>query len=142
MLAAMVDVRHDVVEDAELLRLKRDYLPMWAERDSGVSVGSGFPTDVPYRDYMKPHYSGSYDPDPLPDPWVSRLIDAAIDELTGTGGFGLARAALSVRYMSARLPSVIRSGRLTQMECEEIEDLADRAELALVPIVKRRGLPL
>ena len=130
------------VDEKELARLKRDYLPMWAERGRGATRGRGLPDGVPYRDYMKatPYCGGEHED--RADPVVCRLVDASIDELAGQRGMWHSRAALAVRYMSAGLPSVFRSGRLQAMAQAEVEDLADEAERRLVPIVKRRGLPL
>jgi hypothetical protein len=128
-----------VVDEDELARLKRDYLPMWAALAYGSAVGKGAPGEVPYVDYMKPGVSMG-DADEAPDPWVCNIIEAAILEISPK--LPMARAALSVRYLNARGPAVYRSGRLERLETAEIEDLADKAERLLVPVVKRRGLPL
>lgn len=131
------------VNEEELERLKRDYLPMWAMKRMLDRVsGRGAPSEIPFVDYMKPHPSDSSDADERPDSYVCVILDMSIDELTGVPGFGLARSALAVRYMSAGLPSVFRAGRLQGMPAEEVENLADGAERRLVGIVKRRGLPL
>lgn len=149
MLAVMAAIKSEkelsvAVDEDELARLKRDYLPMWAGRERSSTVGSSFPSEVPYVDYMKPGLPWAYDTEDQADPLVCRIIDEAINELSERDPtrMGLSRAALSVRYMSARLPAVFRSGRLTHMEHGAIEDLADEAERRLVPIVKRRNLPL
>ena len=144
LMKAELQPQKSAVDERELARLKRDYLPQWGAQRKSDRVGRGAPSDVPYKDYMKPHFSGSMvDPeDERPDPWVCRLIDAGIDELCGQRGMWHARAALAVRYISAGLPSVFRHGRLQAMGPDEAEELADEAERRLVPIVKRRGLPL
>lgn len=129
------------VNQDELARLKRDYLPQWASAAYGSAVGCGLPSQVPFADYMKGSVrefdeTGEGDP----DHWVCNLIEAAIIEITPK--LFLARAALGVRYLNARGPSVFRSGRLTHITPEEVEDLADESERRLVPVVKRRGIPL
>jgi len=125
----------------ELARLKRDYLPQWAAVAYGSAVGSGLPGQVPFADYMKGSVR-QFDEsgEGKPDHWVCNLIEAAIIEITPR--LFLARAALCVRYLNARGPAVYRSGRLTYISQEEVEDLADEAERRLVPVVVRRGLPL
>ncbi len=137
---ATYDVKNDTdAEQDALERLKRDYLPMWAELAYGSAVGRGAPGEVPYVNYMRPGVSMG-DADEKPDPWVCNIVEASIDEITPK--IPMARAALSVRYLNARGPSVYRSGRLYAYKSAEVEDLADAAELALVPVCKRRGLPL
>lgn len=127
------------VNEEELYRLKRDFLPQWAALAYGSAVGRKLPSEVPFVDYMKPSVSmGGADDEP--DPWVCNLIEAALEEITPA--LPLARAALSVRYLNTRGPSVYRSGRIEQVAPGKIEDIADLAERMLVPQVKRRGLPL
>lgn len=130
-----------VVDEDELARLKRDYLPMWAAVAYGSAVGSGLPSQVPFADLMKGtprEFDESGEPER--DHWVCNLMESAITEITPK--IPLARAALCVRYLNARGPSVFRSGRLVHITLAEVEDLADAAERRLVPIVKRRGIPL
>lgn len=141
MLAAMEKSQQqpaDVNED-ELYRLKRDFLPQWAALSFGSAVGRSLPSEVPFVDYMKPSVSMG-GADDKPDPWVCNLVEAALLEITPK--MPLARAALAVRYMNARGPSVYRSGRIEQVAPGTLDDLADEAERLLVPQVKRRGLPL
>ncbi len=129
------------VDEDELARLKRDYLPMWAAVAYGSAVGSGLPGQVPFADLMKGS-AREFDEsgEAERDHWVCNLVEAAIMEITPK--LPLARAALCVRYLNARGPSVFRSGRLVHITMAEVEDLADAAERRLVPIVKRRGIPL
>ena len=129
------------VDEVELARLKRDYLPVWAALARGSAVGKGLPTEAPLVDLMRPTASWELqEPCDNPDPWVANVIEAAIMELSGEMPLG--RAALTVRYLNAEGPAVYRHGRLTHLTMGEVEDLADALELALVPEVKRRGLPL
>jgi hypothetical protein len=131
------------VSDAELQRLKQDYLPQWAALAYGSAVGKRLPSEVPYVDYMKGSPAGGIH-DEEPDHWVCNLIDASIDEITPR--LPVARAALSARYVrGAREPSpaVYRSCRTGEpVKLHWVDDIADRAELMLVAVVKRRGLPL
>lgn len=140
MLAIMETTRKTgIATQDELIRLKR-YLQEWAGWASGAKVGKGLPSRVPFVELMKPSIPHDYDSDEKPDLWVCSLIEAALFEITGK--MPLARAALSVRYMNVRGPSVYRSGRLTALSPAECDELADSAEQAIAPIAKRRGLPL
>ena len=128
----------------ELERLKHYYLPMWAEQRRRDAIERGLPTEVPFTEYMK----GSMREFDETDWWkkidgeACALVDQAIDELVGAGGFRLARAVLAVRYLNAASAAVYRNGRVQDLEPRMVEDLCDRAERQLVPIVKRRGLLL
>lgn len=126
-------------EDA-LARLKRDYLPQWALLAYGSAVGRKAPGEVPYADYMRGSCSNGPEDGEDPDPWVCNVIEAAIEEITPM--VPLARAALSVRYLNTRGPSVYRSGRVEQVAPGMLEDIADDAERRLVPVARRRGIPL
>lgn len=137
-MASLPKPTTEVDEDA-LARLKRDYLPQWAELAYGSAVGRGVPSEVPYVDYMRASAAGGIHADE-PDPWVCNIIEAGIDEITPK--IPLARPALSVRYLNARGPSVYRSGRVEAIAPGTIEDIADQAEIALIPVCRRRGLPL
>lgn len=132
-----------IATDEAVERLKRDYLPMWAQMaGGGAAVSRGAPSEVPYADFMRGSMrefdeTGGNDP----DPWVVNIIEAGIIEVSPR--IPLARAALSKRYvLAAKWPAVYRSGRLQLISESEVHDLADAAELALVPVCRRRGLPL
>lgn len=130
-------------EQEALERLKRDYLPMWAELAYGSAVGRKLPSEVPYVDYMKPGVSmGGADDEPDHD--VCNIINAGIDEITPK--IPAALAALAARYVrgaKAPAPEVFRSNRTGEpVKLYWIDDIADQAEVALVPVCKRRGLPL
>lgn len=129
--------------DRELERLKYHYLPMWAKLRKRDAIERGLPSDVPYSDYMKPSVREFNEAgEDEPDRDACAIVDKAIDELVGAGGFRLARAVLAVRYLNAAGASVYRSGRVHELETKMVEDLCDRAERQLVPIVLRMGLPL
>jgi hypothetical protein len=127
--------------DITVSRVKR-YLQEWAEFERGASCnGDSAPDEVPYLDYMVPSVDGGRlddDEGYAPNPYVRKLVDAAIDDLTPS--MPLARAVLAVRYMNARGPSVYRSGRLLTVPPAELDNMADTAELRLIPICRRRGL--
>lgn len=138
-MAAIPKTKGAVDEDA-LARLKRDYLPMWASLAYGSAVGRGLPSAVPFARYMKGTVREFDHSGETQDHWACNVIEASIEEITPK--IPLARAALSVRYLNARGPCVYRSGRLTHIGKADLEDLADQAERLLVPVAKRRGIPL
>lgn len=84
------------------------------------------------------------------DGWAMAVIDASIVDLHALQpDGGMLHAALRVRWLNEGLSRgsdtrvrVFRSGRLQHVSLEAADALADRAELALLAIVKRRGLPL
>lgn len=85
------------------------------------------------------------------DGWAMAVIDASVDDIAGIEDpeAGLMRAALRVRWLNEGLSKtgeikirVFRSGRLQGLSLEECDRLADRAERELLPIVRRRGLPV
>lgn len=145
MLAAMAfekkpPIRAEVTDD-ELQRLKYEYLPMWADACYGSRVGTGLSGEVPYADYMKGSMREFDETGGRRiDHEAVNKIDQAIDEITPKAP--LALPALSMRYMNARGPSVFRHGRLLRVEKGVIEDVADLAERLLVPVLKRKGIPL
>lgn len=141
MMGALAMAMKSTIDEDELARLKREYLPMWAAVAFGSAVGRGLPDQVPFADYMKGSVR-QFDEsgEGKPDHWACNVIEAAVIEITPK--LPLGRAALCVRYLNVRGPSVYRSGRLVSISLEEIEDLADEAERRLVPVVKRRGIPL
>lgn len=126
--------------DPELARLK-SYLAGWAVASEPRTLTRGVPGEVPYSDYMRPGLGWDIrEEDDRLDASIRRAIDEAVSELSSA--MPLCRSCLMVRYMNLRGPAVYRNNRLHQLSREEIEDLADAAERALVPIVKRRGVAL
>jgi hypothetical protein len=130
-------------EQRELERLKHYYLPMWSEWCQLTTLSRGLPSEVPFTEYMRPTVRQFDETDWLKkiDAEACRIVDQAVDELTGRG-ITHARAALAVRYLNARGAAVFRSGRLLELKPDQVEDLCDQAERELVPICKRRGLLL
>lgn len=126
--------------DPELARLKY-YLAGWAAQSEPATMGRGVPGQVPYADYMRPTASWDLEGevDRL-DASIRRAIDEAVLELSGK--IPLCRPVLMTRYMNINGPAVYRSGRTYRLTRGEIEDIADEAEGALVPIVKHRGVVL
>lgn len=81
--------------------------------------------------------------------WALGVVDVAIDELMELPQGSDMRAALRVRWLNEGVSKaaqaeirVFRSGRLALMTLDQVDDLADQAERALIPICKRKGLPL
>lgn len=122
--------------DKALARLKGEYLPIWSTFAMGSAEGKSFPGQSPMVDFMRPVANWEKDAGTEPDPNVCNAVEWALNEITAE--VPMARAALAVRYMNARGPSVYRSGRLTALSEPEIEDLADVAERKLVPLVGRK----
>lgn len=138
-LQTMADaVRQQAPDPAgrEIERLK-EYLSEWVEWQRG---------------YFPPHLTGGHGA-----AWVSAQSNAtsaseyleradrwAMETLHGCIEEGLAmypegvqlRAALRLRWLNETIAAVFRSNRF------DLDEMADRAERALVELVKRRGLPL
>lgn len=139
---ATYEANNTTAEEA-LDRLKRDYLPQWAVLAYGSAVGKGLPGEVPYVDYMKASVSIGHTVEE-PDHWVCNLINKGIEEITPR--IPAALAALAARYVrnaKAPAPEVFRSNRTGEpVKLYWIDDVADQAEQALVPVCRRMGLPL
>lgn len=83
------------------------------------------------------------------DGWAMSVIDAAVSDLVTLPEGLQMQAALRARYLNEVLSDeagmrvrVFRSGRLEHLSLMEADALADRAELAMIPMVKRKDLPL
>lgn len=80
--------------------------------------------------------------------WAMSIMDSAMDDLLALPDGALMRATLRVRYLNEGIGGggmgirVFRNGRLAHLSMEEADRLADSGEIALIPIVKRKGLPL
>ena len=125
--------------DPELAGLKA-YLADWAKRTEPRGIVSGLPASVPYANLMRGTPSWDLDEDRRVDESIRGEIDLAIDEITPR--IPLCRPCLMVRYLNINGPAVYRHGRLHHLSRDEIEDVADAAERALVQVVKRRGVVL
>lgn len=68
-------------------------------------------------------------------------VGAAIEDLSVLPDGIAMRAALRIRLLHEAVGAkVYRHGRLTELRPSEVEGLADRAELALIPMLKKKGL--
>ena len=83
------------------------------------------------------------------DRWAMQVIEAAMDDLSVLPNGLKMRAALRLRYLceglerAAGVPlRVYRMHRLAGLSIEQVDRLADQAEEAMIPGVRRRGLPL
>ena len=135
-------------EERELARLKV-YLGDWAERQvrggqPKLSAGGSC-----LADYMKPSSPTMTQLLGASNAWALGVVDASVDDLLSLPDGSRMRAALRVRWLNERVSGdveteirVFRSGRLQAMDLREVDDLADRGEHALMPICRRRGLPL
>jgi len=134
----------ETTEERELRRL-HEYLLMWKRWTENWEPRLGFPKTVPYVDLMRPSISMDLprEGEEKPDPWAMNIMDTSIDEL-GKLEDGMAmRAALRVRMLNEAYGiHVFRHGRLQKLKPEDVDELADRAEAALVPIIKAKGIPL
>lgn len=133
-------------EERELERLK-GYLLEWADHQERQVPKLGYGKSC-LADFSKTSQRAS---DMLAESngWAMAVIDACIDDLIELAEGTLMRAALRVRYLNEGLSKeagfkirVFRSGRLESISLEKADALADRAEIALIPNAKRRGLPL
>ena len=138
-------------EQAELERL-REYLRRWARNERSTRPNLGAPDGVPYLDSIKgtiDSYVTGQDYDDRLDRWARDIIDTSIDDLMELPDGEFMRAALRARYLNEGVSRevgfavrVFRMKKLEHMSLLEADALADRAELALIPALKRRGIPL
>lgn len=137
-MAQIHSQRLHVIDGLDALRA---YLPDWARLSEGsMSHGLAAPRAVPYLDLMRATPSWEANDDHRVDASIRGLIDESVYELSAK--MPLCRAVLMCRYRNIRGPAVYRSGRLYELTRGEIEDLADASEIALVPIVRRKGVLL
>lgn len=137
---------HSTQDERELQRL-RDYLLEWASVQKDKDMGLGVSMSRALQS------SGSKDATELfaeSDGWAMVIVSTAVEDLRSIkpDGFDL-YAALRCRYLNEGLSReagmsvrVFRHNRLKALSLIEVDKLADRAELALLPIVKKRHLPL
>lgn len=123
--------------EIEALKCYIDQWVRWMQRDS-----SGL--ELPHSSsFVEPGRSWEHcmlDALDTPNMWAIKIIDAAMNELATVPGGMQMRHAMRIRWLNQQLDcEVFRSSRLTP---EQVDDLADAGERALVPMVKRHGLPL
>lgn len=130
----------NVRTEAKLERL-REYLREWAFCDSRWRPVKGFPSAITaLTDHMKAGVADSSDLREGPNPWVQDVINAQLDNLGKR--IPEARNALLVRYLNTGGLAVFRAGRVSHLEQHAVDEIADRTELELIPMVEREGLPL
>ena len=133
-------VNDNVKTEAKLDRL-RCYLREWAECNARWQPVRGFPKAITaLTDHMHAGVADSSDLRDGPNPWVMTVIDTQLDNLCKR--IPEARNVLLVRYLNAGGLSVFRAGRVCHLEQVCVDEIADRAELELIPMVEREGLPL
>ena len=126
--------------ESELERL-REYLREWAECSERWRPTRGLPNAIHYLvDNMKAGVADSSDFRAGPNGWAMTVIDTQLENLAKR--IPEAQAVLLVRYLNKAGPAVWRHGRLTHLDQYAVDQLADRVELELMPLVKREGLPL
>lgn len=131
--------------DIERLRM---YLVQWAdwERGSFEKLGAGVSDPLAHQPSSANTASDYLE---RADRWAMGVIEAAIDDLLKNQDGALLRAALRLRYLHEGLERaagqpirVYRHNRLAGFSLEDIDRMADRAEADLVPLVRKRSLPL
>lgn len=128
--------------EIELARC-RDYLDAWSLHQAmyrprlGAPGSSSFAPDQTSASTASEYYERS-------DAWAMEQVDAAVEEdLPGLPEGRALWLALRMRWLNIRTgPRVFRSNRLTHLDPSEVDELADAAERALIPILKRRKVPL
>lgn len=129
-------------EELELARV-RDYLDAWTQHQAayrprlGHQKSTSFAPDVSNARTATEYAERS-------DAWVMLQVDGAVEEDLPMLPEGRALwLALRMRWLNIRVgPRVFRSNRLTHLEPAEVDDLADQAERELIPLLKRRKVPL
>lgn len=147
LAAAISPVR--TASDRELERL-RAYLYAWADCQRDYHMKLGAASGSVFSLYLKGRSVNATDWLEQSDGWAMSIIDASMDDLIALPDGWRMRAALRCRLLAEGLLKngkgmsvrVFRNGQMQSMSIEEADALADRAEDALVPIVKRKGLPL
>lgn len=83
------------------------------------------------------------------DLWAVGIIESAMTDLVAMPRGSEMHSALRVRYLNEGISKqagmavrVFRHGRLQNVSLMEADRLADEGELALIPLVKKRALPL
>lgn len=135
-------------EATELERLQ-EYLIEWAAHQRPIDQARRAQTGSVLAAYMKSDSPTASELLGASDAWALEVISASIDDLLKLPRGSEMRAALHVKYLNmgisreaGRPISVLRHGRLQRISLEEVGRLSDAAEIALIPIVKARRLPL
>lgn len=134
-------------EQREIERLRAYLLDWsWRQKEYGPSLGIAGSC---LEQYMKSASPSAMELFAQSDGWAALVVETAMDDLIEESNGVLLRAALRVRYLNEGIAPgegfkirVFRHGRLLGLSLVECDELADRAEKTLIPIVKRKGLPI
>lgn len=152
-LMALAQEGCDRTEQERQLDRLRTYLLDWSQRqrEYGPNLGSAGSCLGQYMKSSSPTASELFQKS---DGWAAAVVEAAMDDLLEHENGALMRASLRVRYLNEGISRsaaaadrvfqirVFRHGRLHELSLIECDKLADDAEILLIPIVKRKGLPL
>jgi hypothetical protein len=130
-------------DELELARV-RDYLDAWVRHQEKYRPRLGLPSSSAFAPALSNARTAS-EYHERSDAWMLQQVDAAVEEdLPILEPDGRAMwLALRMRWLNVKVgPRVFRSGRLRHLDPAEVDDLADAAERALIPMFKRRKLPL
>ena len=148
LLSLAAAARQSTVDNPELERLKV-YLLDWAMSHRAIDSGRVERGGSNLAQYMKSESQTSSELLGGSNAWALGVITSSVDDLLKLPRGSEMRSALCVRYLNEGISkdagfkvSVLRSGRLQHISLMEADQLADAAELALIPLVKGRNLPL
>ena len=145
LLALLATARDMIVPQREReLQAVREYHREWREFLSSYRTRLGLPSGCSWISKRSEEVRTASEYLERSDRWVMEQVDQAVmeDLVKRTDGEAM-RAAVLNRLLNHRMPArVFRSGRLIGVSLEEVDQLADRAEGALVEILKARGVPL
>lgn len=111
------------------------HLRDWARWVRGWRPPLGFPTHVPYLHEMRPTVAPDSEDVTGPDPWVMQKVDECVCALKPP----ILSHAIRIRYLNEIGPAVFRSGRAGK---DDIKQLANAAEIKLIPMVEEKGVVL
>lgn len=125
------------------LQSLRAYLADWRYWQEGYRPKLGAPSMCSWAGKQTPEVHSATEYLERSDKWAMEVIERSVEDLRKRTDGEALRAALRVRLLNESIPAaVFRHGRLAGIAPAEVEALADRAEWALVKIVKAYGLPL
>lgn len=142
MAAAALAGAPVTVEEVELEQV-RFYLDAWVLHQALYRPFLGFPAASSFApDQSNARTATEYAE--RSDAWAMAQVDGAVEEDLPALPEGRAMwLALRMRWLNIRVgPRVFRSNRLTHLDPADVDELADRAERALVALLKARKLPL
>ena len=140
-LRALADIAEGPKTMAEFeVSAVRDYLDQWATWMQRDQFGGEYPHASSFVEEGRSWEHSILDPLDVPNLWAIKIVDAAMIELAGVPGGLRMRVALQIRWLNENVDAaVFRSSRVS---LDQVDDIADAAERALIPMLKRRGLPL